>query len=282
MNIQIIQVPYDSGHQGLRTGNGPDHFLAHGLDRILQDQGHRVTVERVETTAALPTEIGTGFELNRRLAHRIRSAEGGDRFPLVLAGNCNSCVGTIAGIDPERLGIVWFDAHGDFNTPETTVTGFLDGMGLAMATGRCWRALLKTIPGFAPVPAHRVVHVGARDVDAEERNMLEQAGIPLVAPASNGGDIREVLETALRALRNHADRIYLHLDMDVLATAKGQPSRLAVPGGLPVEIVDDAIGMIKTHFKLAACGVASFDPAYDEADTVLDAGVRMIKACVSA
>jgi hypothetical protein len=67
MNIQIIQVPYDSGHKNMRTGGGPNHFLQHGVDQILRDAGHQVTSFRIESGAALTTEIGTAFELNRLL-----------------------------------------------------------------------------------------------------------------------------------------------------------------------------------------------------------------------
>lgn len=283
MIIQIIQVPYDSGHKGVRTGLGPNHFIEHGIDRILRDWGHDVDVCQIEASVSLPTEIGTGFELNRLLAESVRSAVGNNRFPLVLAGNCNSCVGTIAGIDSSRLGIVWFDAHGDFNTPETTITGFLDGMGLAMATGRCWRELLKTVPGFVPVPEKHVVHVGSRDLDIAERKMFEQAGVALVAAKSAGEtDIRETLRAALLKLKNHVDRIYLHVDVDVLDTDQGQPNHLAGPGGLPVEIVEDAIGMVRDHFILGGCGISSYDPTYDKDDNVLNAGVRVVKAAVSA
>jgi arginase len=283
MNVQIILVPYDSGLQAVRTGRGPHHFIEHGIDQILCECGHDVNIWQIEHNVSPPTEIGTGFELNRLLAKRVRSAVSNNRFPLVLAGNCNSCVGTIAGIDPRRLGIVWFDAHGDFNTPETTVSGFLDGMGLAMATGRCWQALMKTVPGFAPVSENHVVHVGSRDLDVDERKMLEKAGIALVTPMLKGeSDILETLRSALIQLKNHVDRIYLHIDMDVLKTDQGQPNQLAVPGGLPVEIVEDAIGMIGAYFNLGGCGISSYDPAYDKNDSVLNAGIRLIKASVSA
>jgi len=282
MNVQIIQVPYDSGHKGARTGCGPGHFIEHGLDQILRGCGHDVNVCTIESTLVMPTEIGTAFELNRLLAERVRSAVGSGRFPLVLAGNCNSCVGTIAGIGSSRLGIVWLDAHGDFNTPETTVSGFLDGMGLAMATGRCWRALLKTVPGFDPVPETHVVHVGSRDLDIAEKEMFAQTGVPLIGPASAGErDIREPLRAALFDLKHRVDRIYLHIDMDVLHTDQGQPNHLAVPGGLPVEIVEDAIGMVREGFSLGGCGICSYDPAYDTGDSVLNAGVRLVKAAVS-
>jgi arginase len=126
MNIQIIQVPYDSGFKRVRTGMGPIHFLQNSIDTILQNSGHSVNVTTVESSTAFPTEIGTTFDVNRSLAKHVLSAVNNNRFPVVLAGNCNSCVGTIAGLDSKQLGIIWFDAHGDFNTPETTTTGFLD------------------------------------------------------------------------------------------------------------------------------------------------------------
>ena len=117
MNIQIIQIPYDSGHKGIRTGRGPEHFPQHRVDQILRDCGHQVGTYRIESKASFTTEIGTTFELNRLLAEQISSTISSKMFPIVLAGNCNSCLGTIAGIGQNRLGIVWFDAHGDFNTP---------------------------------------------------------------------------------------------------------------------------------------------------------------------
>ena len=67
----------------------------------------------------------------------------------MLAGNCNTALGSVAGLDHlDRTGVVWFDAHGDFNTPETTVTGSFDGMALAMLTGRCWTGLYIACPAF--------------------------------------------------------------------------------------------------------------------------------------
>ncbi len=282
MNVQIIQVPYDSGHEGARTGKGPDHLIRNGLDRMLQESGHNVDVLRVESGLRFSTEIGTTFEVNRLLAKRVGSATHNKRFPLVLAGNCNSCVGTLAGIGSERLGIIWFDAHGDFNTPETTTTGFLDGMGLAMAAGRCWEALLKTIPGFQPVPVNCIVHVGARDLDADEKAMLEATGIPLVRPDKiNTADFPGALEVVLLALKNRVDGVYLHVDMDVLATEKGKPNHLAVPGGLPCHVVEEAVRSIRAHFEIKGAAIASYDPDCDENKSVLNDGFRIIKALLA-
>jgi arginase len=279
MNVQVILVPYDSGHEGARAGRGPDYFLQRGLDRLLRDRGHEVSVCRIESSASFPTEIGTTFELNRLLAQQVSSAVNDDEFPLVLAGNCNSCVGNIAGVGPDQLGVIWLDAHGDFNTPETTVSGFLDGMGLAMATGRCWKSLLRTIPGHSPISDANIVHIGSRDLDPAEEEMFEQAGVTLITPG--GAGVRQSIRAALLELKNRVDRVYLHVDMDVLDTGQAKANHLAVPGGLPVEVVEDAFRMTREFFKLCACGFTGFDPAYDKGDRVLQAGVRLMEAVVS-
>lgn len=278
MNIQVIQVPYDSGHKGLRTGRGPEHFVQRGIEQVLRDSGHQVDVYRIESQASLTTEIGTAFELNRLLAGQVSSAIRNKMFPVVLAGNCNSCLGTLAGIGQDPLGIVWFDAHGDFNTPETTLSGFFDGMGLAVATGRCWRTLTGTIPGFRPIPEANVIHIGARDLDPEEERLLQQSEIEVVRPSES---IRKVVETAFDKLRDKVSRVYLHVDIDVLDTGEALPNRLAVPGGLSVELVEEFIGMIKERFEFCAGAITSFEPDYDKDDKVLDAGIRIAKAFVT-
>ena len=282
MKVHIIQVPYDSGHAGMRSGNGPDHFLKNGIDKILQNSGHGVHVSRVQAGNSFSTEIGTTFEVNRALAECVRTAVNNHRLPIVLAGNCNSCIGTIAGIKSTRLGIIWFDAHGDFNTPETTITGFLDGMGLAMAAGRCWKSLLNTIPHFNPISESDIIHAGSRDLDPAERKMFIEAKIPLVMTNPTGGaDIFLELTDAILKLKNRVDGIYLHIDMDVLETEQGKPNHLAVPGGLPPHRLEEAVGIIKKHLKILGCAIASYDPAFDEGNSVLNAGIQLIKAIVN-
>jgi arginase len=281
MNLQIIQVPYDSAHKNMRTGGGPDHFLQHGIEQVLRDGGHQVTSFRIESRASFTTEIATAFELNRLLAQQVSSAISSNLFPLVLAGNCNSCLGTTAGIGSDRLGVVWFDAHGDFNTPETTISGFLDGMGLVMLTGRCWQSLLRTIPGFSPISEANILHIGSRDLDAEEERLLQQSEIEIITPQVGEGRILPAIGTALDRLRGKAARMYLHVDIDVLDTGEALPNHLAVPGGLAVEVVEEAIRMIKERFELCAGAVTSFDPSYDKGDQVLTAGIRIVQAFVA-
>ncbi len=280
MKIQTIYIPYDSGHRDLRMGRGPEQFFDHGLDRILAECGHQVSSTHIEAQAAFMTEIGTAIELNRALAGQVRSANREDAFPIVLAGNCNACLGVLAGSQKEGLGMLWFDAHGDFNTPETTRSGFLDGMGMAMATGRCWRALLDTIPGFTPIPEADVVHIGGRDLDEEEEKLLRACQIQVVRAGVGAGDIRTAVDATLDNLVGRVTSIYIHVDMDVLDTGEARPNHLAAPGGLPVEHVEEIIATTREKFKICAGAITAFDPDFDKGERVYQAGVRIIKAMV--
>ena len=218
MEIQIIKVPYDCGYKEQRQGLGPDRFLKHNIDRILEADGHQVKISQVESRSEFTIEIMTAFELSRLLADEVRRSIQEDFFPVVLSGNCNSCLGTIAGIGPENLGVVWFDAHGEFNTPETTLSGFLDGMPIAIATGRCWKSVAGTIPGFSPVAEKNLVLVGARDLDPEEQLLLEQSDINLVRTVGNDDtEILRKIEAELIRLQNRVTRVYLHLDNFIFA-----------------------------------------------------------------
>ncbi len=278
MNIHIIQVPYDSGHKNVRSGLGPDHFLKHNLDTILRNHGHEVNIQRIEAKNPFTTEIGTALELNRLLSESVKAAIDSGKFPVVLAGNCNSCLGTIAGIGKDQLGIVWLDAHGDFNTPETTLTGFLDGMGLAMAAGKCWIPLLGTIPGFHPVTGNNIVHIGGHDLDPEEKKLMKHSQVELISPTDN---ILEMVQNAFEMLNKNVKMIYLHIDIDVLDTGKAQANSFAAPGGISIDDVEHIIGMAKAKFDVCAAAFTSFAPEFDKDDVVVNAGIRLIEAMVA-
>jgi len=282
MKIRIIKVPYDCGYKDIRQGLAPDYFIKNQLMQILEEGGHQVDISRIDAESKFTTEVGTAFELNRLLSREVGSAVSDGAFPLVLAGNCNSCLGNIAGVNPDRLGVVWFDAHGEFNTPETTLSGFLDGMPLATATGRCWKAVAKTIPQFEPVKESNVILVGARDLDDEEQRQLEQSDINLIR--SEGLDSSAILnsfEASLSRLQDRVAGIYLHIDMDAFEIGEGAANHFGATGGLSVGLVEGAIAMVKKHFNIKSATIASFDPACDTKGNFLDAGLRCAAKLVS-
>jgi len=104
VDIQILAVPYDSGHRGLRMGAGPEALLQAGLVDALRSAGHNVSVRLAELDPTKwQAEIQSGFELMRMLAGAVREAQAADRFPIVLAGNCNTAVGTLAGLGTDSI-----------------------------------------------------------------------------------------------------------------------------------------------------------------------------------
>src|SRR5437867_11698976 len=174
MKLRALVVPYDSGFRGVRMGAGPERLLDAGLVEAFG--ASKDTSVTTFESATSPGEIASAIEIQRWLAARVTEARSEGAFPLVLAGNCMTAVGTIAGLQSRSRrvpGVCWFDAHADFNTPETTVSGFLDGMALATLTGRCWQSLTKSVPDFRPIPESQVLLFGTRNVDTLERTALE-------------------------------------------------------------------------------------------------------------
>jgi arginase len=278
-DIHIIAVPYDSGHLGLRTGAGPKHLLNNGLGEALRSEERRPSVTIVRHERELMAEVATAFELHGLVSGRVRRALADGEIPLVLSGNCNTAVGTLSGVDPEGMGVVWFDAHGEFNTPETTTTGFIDGMGLAIAVGHCWKAMARGVPGFSAVPEENVVMAGVREVDPAEQERLSASDIAVVGADSMERQGLGALATGLDALKARVDRVYVHLDLDVLDAEKvGKANELAVEGGPNEEEFQAMLGMVRERFEVSAFGIASYDPTFDVDGRVLRAAVASARS----
>lgn len=257
MEVRILAVPYDSGHRAVRMGRGPLHLIEYGLEDALEAAGHESRVVVLDSDLEPATETAVAFDLAGSLAAAVRQSREDGAFPLVLAGNCASALGTVAGLDPGRTGVVWFDAHADLNTPETTTSGFLDGMALATLTGRCWGTLVRSIPGFAPVADDRVTLVGVRDLDPPEEALLAGASFRRLSVADaleRGGDVVGAGSSGL----------YLHVDLDVLDPSVARANSFASAGGLSVEEVLAVVERAAATAPIRAAAVTAFDPAYDD------------------
>ena len=244
-------------------GRGPDALLSAGLAAALERSGHTVTTTTVDLPpAAFVPEIASAFALQRELSRHVAAARATGALPLVLAGNCNTAVGTVGGLlsaGAPTPAVCWFDAHADFNTPESTTSGFLDGMAVAMLTGHCWRNMTATVPGFRAVPESDVLMIGARDIDPLESDLLGSTAIGRVS----AGAIGTTLPARLDALAKRASEVYLHLDLDVLDPSAGSANHYAVPSGLTAHVLADAVMQIGQRFSLAAMAITAYDPEAD-------------------
>ncbi|WP_430790577.1 arginase family protein [Actinoplanes sp. G11-F43] len=261
-SIRLLKVPYDSGHLDVRMGAGPTALVRAGAARQLRDQGLHVR-ERLIEVASWRAEVRTAFELQKLVADEAAAAHAAGEVPMLLSGNCNTTVGMIAALTApdRRVGVVWLDAHGDFNTPDTDASGFLDGHGLAMVVGRCWTALTSVIAGFQPVPEDRVVLVGARSLDSAEQSALQSSSVAWMPPdhARDLNDLRRTIED----LADRVDVVHVHVDLDVHDPSIAPANSYAAANGLSANEVQQVVRQVAIRIPVASATLASYDPAYD-------------------
>jgi arginase len=232
--MPIIAVPYHLGRRGVEVGCGPLRIL-----EALQQPCVTVEVD------------GGVAEVNAELTTAVAGREG---RAVILAGNCNSCLGTLAALDDP--GIVWFDAHGDFNTPETTISGALEGMSLAIATGHCHTELIGR-----PVKEENVVLVATRSLDPLEEVRLRASNIELAS--------LDALPSAVERLSERVSAIYLHLDLDVLDPSVSPGVNFSEAGGISADDLFTAVRCVIGTGKVAAATIANFNPDRDREDRTL-------------
>ena len=240
-------------------GRGPGKLFDTGIVEALERSGAKVWIAE----AALPpenfqSEIASAFALQAFVAERVADAKRRGSFPIVLSGNCNTAVGTVAGLTSvtgSAPAVVWLDAHADFNTPETTTSGFLDGMAVAMLTGRCWKSMTSTVPGFTPVNDSRIAMIGVRDIDPLEERSIEGSGV-----ARFGVDFDD---SDLDVLLHDAPQVYLHIDLDVFDVSEGRANGYALPGGLTRDRFMSLASHLRKNSSIGAMALTAYDPSCD-------------------
>jgi len=258
----IIEVPAMAGDAGHAAASGPA-----ALTRALAPAGHPVPVERVAVPTATSDARGASAEVALRVARAVRAAVGAGRRPLVLAGSCDVAPAVIAGLGAMTPGVIWIDAHADFNTPASSTSGFWPGMTLACVVGDCGEDLWARLGGW-PVPAERVVLLGVRDLSpAAERERLAKSAVRVVG--WRDGEPEVSVRTALDDVAGRTGEVYVHLDLDVLDPAVGagvvDPP---VPGGLSARQLDELLEAVQQRFAILGATVATYVPEKDDGSTL--------------
>lgn len=278
-HVELILVPYDSGQRAVRMGRGPDHLVESGLGDALAEDDHHVTVTRVESNIEPAAEVAVTFDLARGIAGAVRGARQDGRLPLVLAGNCIAALGIMAGLDSDRTGVLWLDAHGDLNTPETTRSGFVDGMALATLTGRCWRGMAATVPGFSPLPDHRIALIGARDLDPPEEALAAALGIRRLGTADLARHgARQAIASLVGRMSQAVGRFYIHVDLDVLDPDVAAVNQFAAPGGLSLQHVTTLVELAAQTSGIDAAALTAYDPAVDDDGRAVGAAIAIARS----
>ena len=244
----------------------------------LRQAGADVRVMEIGPVEDAEAEIGRSFEVMRRVAIDVAATVRSRRFPLVLAGNCNASLGTCAGVDDRSAGLVWFDAHPDFSTPDEATGGYFDGMGVATLAGQCWHRLAATVPGFRPLALSRLVYCGIRDFEPGQPEKVELHGIRAVY-GSTGGELNfaDPLENELTAVPG---RLLVHLDLDRLDISVGQANEYAAPGGLSADDLVAFMVRVGARAEPVALTIASFNPDLPGSDAIASAGIRAARTII--
>ena len=280
MNVTVIGVPYDLDRPYYEMGKAPDALLDAGLVQRLEAHGcTTILAEMVDIPSSNePREERLG-QLLARLAYEVARARAAGFFPIVLGGDCMTSLGTLAGLlDPVSTGVAWLDAHGDFNTPETTPSGYLGGMPLACATGRTLDVLRERCRLAAPVPERNVLLAGARDLDPLEERALAASSVMLVRAGELDRDTVAV-ERALHAL-GVLPQVYLHFDIDVLDPAEAPGVTYPAVGGVPMLQLRSLVRQIAGMGNLAALAVTAVNPDKDIDNRTVTAALDLIEEVV--
>lgn len=254
-------------------GNGPAR-IAEALPNLENLTAQELRVEE------RPFELGTAVRVWHAASATVRDAIADHRFPILLAGGCINSLAALSAIGPECTALIWCDAHADFNTPETTPSGFVDGMALATITGRCWRTLAATVPGFRPLPEKNVVLIGARDLDLQERLNLVKSEITWLSSESirKNGVESALTEVLLRLPK----RVYFHIDLDVLDRAEAQANEYSSTGGLNVAELMEIIRFVGHHRTIVGASITAYDPSVDHDSRALRAAVTAVQELLTA
>jgi arginase len=282
VNVTLIQVPYHAGDDRHPSSAGPARVVGAGAVDLLEGQGHGVDVEIADRGSPFRDTASSTAAVNKRVAALVRRTLASNGLPIVVAGSCVTAQGVLAGFEHAACGAVWIDAHADFNTPDTAVSGFFPGMSLAVVTGHCYRNYWSQVGDSTALAEDAVVMFGVRDVWPEaERERLDRSQIHVVE-WRNGKPHGDILG-ALDRLAARVSDVYLHIDFDAFApeVAPGVVDE-PVPGGLSAEDAETIIEATAERFRIKAATLATYTPELDHDDKTLRLAlglIRVIGAC---
>lgn len=291
MNLQqvaIVSVPFGKGAGTPGAELGPAHILqAAELERKLTELNisYRLAGE-VSISSQLPPlqaanakHLSEVHEVSSRLSERVSEIVAENAFPLVLGGDHSISIGTIAGLAEHyaNLGVIWFDAHSDLNTEDTSPSGNIHGMSLGISLGR-GIPLLTGLRGISPkIKPEHVAIVGARSLDSGEKEYIRSLGIACYTMHDiDRIGIARVMEKVIRQFRQTTDGVHVSFDIDSLDPREAPGTGTPVRGGLSYREAHLALELLYQSDLVTSAEFVEVNPSLDQNDQTAKLAVELI------
>lgn len=249
MNIHIIEMPLDYGASRHGSDMGPSAIRLAGLRQTLEDLGHHIvrTVSPIQSAPQEFEEVGNPkakylkpiVKANEQLAVEVEKAASASEFPLILGGDHSIVLGTLAGLaaaykkQDVKFGMLYVDAHGDFNTTETTPTGNIHGECVSASAGYGLPELTNLYFEGRKIDPENICYVGLRDLDAGEKVLMKQAGVTAFTMSDiDRQGFSAILKKVVTFFKSRVDVVHISFDMDSIDPMFAPGTGVAVPGGL--------------------------------------------------
>lgn len=287
-NISIIGVPSDYGQHRRGVDMGPSAIRYAGVVERLENLGYAVQdegdilVKRKMNVEQDPKclNLSEVVEVSTQLTNKIQEVINDDRFPLILGGDHSISIGTFAGLTAryKNLGVIWYDAHADLNTPETSPSGNIHGMPLAISIG-LGNAQLVNLNGIAPkIKPENIIIIGARSVDPGERELIKKRGIKVYSMHEiDRLGMTEVIEQSIAYFKERqVDGVHLSLDLDGIDPIYTPGVGTPVPGGITYRESHLAMEMLEEAGFITSAEFVEVNPILDERNRTADVAVALM------
>jgi arginase len=290
--IRIIGVPMDLGASRRGVDMGPSALRVAGLQARIKQLGHQVE-DIGNISVKQPEEMSYGEKRAKYLAEiadackdlaaMVEKSLEESMLPVVLGGDHSIAAGSLSGVagyfrkKEKKIGLIWLDAHGDINTPESSPSGNVHGMPLAAAMGYGATELVE-LQGFKPkVEPQNISLVGIRDLDAQEKKLAKKSGVHVFTMRDiDERGMREVMSDALKYAMDDTDGISVSLDMDFVDPSDAPGVGTPVRGGVTYREAHLALEMLADTEAMVSLEVVEINPVIDEHNRTALLGVELV------
>ncbi|MEK3806492.1 arginase [Bacillus sp. FSL H8-0547] len=286
--ISIIGVPMDLGQMRRGVDMGPSAIRYAGVVERLEGLSYEIEdkgdieigrANREEEAANNLRNLKAVSEASVKLSQQVDEAIKSGAFPLVFGGDHSIAIGTLAGVSKhyENLGVIWYDAHGDLNTGETSPSGNIHGMPLAVSIGIGDEALTR-IGGYTPkVKPENIVIIGARSLDQGEKELIKEKGIKVYTMHEiDRLGMTKVMEETIEYLKERTDGVHLSLDLDGLDPHDAPGVGTPVIGGISYRESHLAMEMLAESEIITSAEFVEVNPILDEKNKTATVAVALM------